>query len=537
MKKLYDLPIWLRLLGTIWLLLVIAWTLLIGLAAWEQRATAIRQAESFSHSIHEMSFAGLTALMITGQMPQREQFLSQIRELGSVADLRILRGKPVADLFGAGGQDEQPRDEAERRVLETGEPHIALGADGNLHAVIPAKASRNYLGKNCLTCHANAKEGDVLGATSMSVILKSVHDDVLRFALKILAIAVGISVPVLLSVYVFIRVFVSRPLGDMTTRLRGIAEGEGDLTHRLPVRGKDEIGQASSAFNAMMDNFREIIGKVLDSTHRLGTSAGGLSQVTERTNDGVDRQRGEINQVATAMNEMAATAQGVERHAEQGADAARSALASAQDGKGVVTRTIDTIDRLNDDIREAVATIKKLEHDSESIGAILSVIRTIAEQTNLLALNAAIEAARAGEQGRGFAVVADEVRSLANRTQQSAREIQEMIERLQAASRQAAQVMEKSRQQAEAGVKSAAEAGAALGEIHAAVGTINEVNHQIASAAGEQRTVAEEINRNITNISDAADQNADGSHQTAKAADGLTRLAGELQALVGRFKV
>lgn len=537
MKKLYNLPIWLRLLGTIWFLLVVAWTLLIGLAAWEQRATAIQQAETFSHSIHEMSFAGLTTLMITGQMDSRGEFLSQIRELGSVGDLRVLRGKSVADLFGAGGHEEQPQNDIEQRVLETGEPYIAIGQDNNLHAVIPVKASRDYLGKDCLMCHVNASEGDVLGATSMSIIMTEVNEAVIAFAIKVLVFAIGISIPLLLAVYVFIRVFVSKPLGEMTVGLRSMAEGEGDLAHRLPAYGKDEIGQASSAFNAMMDNFRDIIARVMDSTQRLGGSAGDLFRITERTNEGIDRQRGEIDQVATAMNEMAATAQEVARNAQHGAEAAHSAYAAARGGKEVVTRTIGTIDQLNSEITEAVATIRKLEADSESIGAILDVIRTIAEQTNLLALNAAIEAARAGEQGRGFAVVADEVRSLATRTQKSTQEIQDMIERLQAASREAAQVMERAHQQAEVSVMSATETGAALDEIHAAVGTINDLNNQIASAAEEQSVVAEEINRNVTHISDAADQNAEGAHHTAQSADGLTRLAQELQGLVGRFKV
>ena len=537
LNKLYDLPIWLRLLGTIWLLLVIAWTSLIGIAAWEQRATAFRQAESFSHSVHEMSFAGLTTLMITGQMANREQFLSQIRELGSVGNLRILRGHPVAAQFGPGGADEQAHNDIERQVLASGEPYIAVGDDGNLHAVIPAKASRNYLGKDCLMCHVNAKEGDVLGATSMTIVLKSVHEDVTRFAIKVFLVAVGLSVPVLLAVYVFIRVFVSKPLGEMTANLRSMAEGEGDLTRRLPVHGKDEVGLASSAFNAMMDNFRGIVSRVMDSTRQLGTAAKELALITEKTNSGIDRQRGEINMVATAMNEMAATAQEVAHNAQHGAEAANGAFAAAHGGKDVVTRTIDTIDRLNAEIRDAVGVIRKLETDSQNIGAVLDVIHTIAEQTNLLALNAAIEAARAGEQGRGFAVVADEVRSLANRTQQSTQEIQEMIEKLQEASRRAAQVMEKARQRAEASVMNATETGAALDEIHAAVGTINDLNNQIASAAEQQSQVAKEINHNIVNITDAADENASGAHHTAKSTESLSALAADLQLLVGRFRI
>lgn len=281
MKKLYDLPIWFRLLATIWLLLVFAWTALIGWAAWEQRATALHQAEAFSRSLHEMTFAGLTTLMITGKMDEREQFLSQIRELGNISQLRVLRVAPVIAMFGAGAEQD--------------------------------------------------------------------------------------------------------------------------------------------AYTA----------------------------------------------------------------AQRGTD----------------------------------------------------VIRTIAEQTNLLALNAAIEAARAGEQGRGFAVVADKVRALANRTQQSTYEIHALIGRLQEASRDATQAMEQARGQVEANVAGAADTGAALEHIHSAVDRINDLNHQIASTAEQQSAVAEEINRNVANVSHAAERNADDVQRTAQAAEELGRLALELEHLVGRFKV
>ena len=328
-----------------------------------------------------------------------------------------------------------------------------------------------------------------------------------------------------------------RHLDKLRDSMREFATGEADLTRRLVAQTTDEIGQTSLAFNAMMDNLRDIIAKVQQSTIRLGSAADDLSGITERTNAGIDRQRTEINQVATAMNEMAATAQEVARNAQQGAEAAHGASASAQNGTEVVTHSIERIGRLNEEIQGAVATMRTLEQDSQGIGAVLDVIRGIAEQTNLLALNAAIEAARAGEQGRGFAVVADEVRSLANRTQQSTREIQGMIERLQTASREAAQVMERARHQTGNAVDNTQRIRAALDEINAEVGRISDLNNLIASAAQEQSSVAEEINRNVTNISDAAEQNADGAHRTAASAEGLTALSQELKALVGRFKV
>ncbi|WP_127474958.1 methyl-accepting chemotaxis protein [Sulfurivermis fontis] len=537
MKKLYDLPIWLRLLVTIWLLLVVAWTALIGWAAWEQRATALRQAENFSRSVHEMTFAGLTTLMLTGKMDEREQFLGQIRDLGSISQLRVLRGAPVAALFGAGDAAEQPHDDIERRVLATGEPYLRIDADGNMRAVTPVRASRNYLGKNCLMCHANAREGEVLGATSMVLRMDEVRRDVVHFGIKLYAAAVGVSMPLLLAVFLFIRVFVTRPLAGMTAGLRGMAAGEGDLTRRLPVRGRDEIGAASTAFNAMLDSFRDIIVRVLDSTRRLSSAAGELGQAAERTDAGIERQRDEIARLAAAMNQMAATAQTVARNSQHGADAAQEVYAAAQRGAETVVRTREIVESLNTGIGAAVGVIRRLDADSENIGTILDVIRNIAEQTNLLALNAAIEAARAGEQGRGFAVVADEVRALANRTQQSTHEIQALIGRLQAASREASAAMEQARAGVEANVGAINDTGAALDGIHAAVDTIADLNRQIASAAEEQSAVAEEINRNVSNISGAAEHNAGAARGTARAAEDMARLADELAELVGRFRV
>jgi len=236
------------------------------------------------------------------------------------------------------------------------------------------------------------------------------------------------------------------------------------------------------------------------------------------------------------MNQMNATVQEVARNAQHAASAAKEATDASDDGKKVVAKTIGVINTLASEVEGAAEVIQTLEQDSVDIGKVLDVIRGIAEQTNLLALNAAIEAARAGEQGRGFAVVADEVRTLASRTQTSTEEIDEMITRLQAGTNRAVKAMQVGTEQAQAGVDQAAEAGNSLESITQAIAQINDMNIQIANAAEEQSAVAEEINRNITNISDVADQAAGGARETTQASEQVAMLSEKLGGLVSQFK-
>lgn len=330
---------------------------------------------------------------------------------------------------------------------------------------------------------------------------------------------------------------ISSPIRIASLAMDDIAEGDGDLTQRLDEKGKDEVSSLSAAFNHFAEKVRTMVSHVAGSTSQLAAAAEEMSSITQETTQGVQRQQAETEQVATAMNEMTATVQEVARHAAEAADAAKSANEETAQGNQIVDRVVHAINALASEIDHASGVIGKLESDAENIGSVLDVIRGIAEQTNLLALNAAIEAARAGEQGRGFAVVADEVRTLASRTQQSTEEIQQMIEQLQAGSVEAVQVMQSSTEKAQQSVTQAADAGASLDNINQAVKTITDMNIQIASAASEQGSVAEEINRNIVNINEVVKQTAEGASQTSHASDDLARLSSELQSLVHQFKV
>ena len=349
-----------------------------------------------------------------------------------------------------------------------------------------------------------------------------------------------ISIAIIIALSSVVSIVIVRSIVGPMHELADAAEliAAGDLTGKeVRVRYNDEIGHATKAFNRMSRGIRDLVTNLNSAISRVASAADELSAVTNETNAGVRRQQAETDQVATAMNEMSATVHEVAQNTQGAAGAAHGAADDAAKGKQVVGRSIDTIESLSGEIQRAAEVIEHLHEDAQDINKVLDVIQGIAEQTNLLALNAAIEAARAGEQGRGFAVVADEVRTLATRTHDSTREIQGMIERLQSGANQAVDAMRKSSERASDSVDQAAEAGTALDAIASAVTRINDMNTQIASASEEQSAVADEIDRNINNISQIATENATASEQTMAASEELAKLADELQTLASRFRV
>ncbi len=319
--------------------------------------------------------------------------------------------------------------------------------------------------------------------------------------------------------------------------MNDIAEGDGDLTQRLAVAGKDELGVLAEAFNRFIGRMQELISGVSDATSRVSASASQMSTTNEETSGHIRQQKSEIEQVATAMNEMSASVQEVARSAQDAAAAAQETDERSSEGRQEVNATVEQIEKLAGDVERAADVIQQLQGSSEDIGRVLDVIRGIAEQTNLLALNAAIEAARAGEQGRGFAVVADEVRTLAQRTQDSTHEIQAMIEALQSGTNQAVEVMHESRSRAGESVQQAERAGTSFEAIATGINRINEMTGLIASAAEEQSSVAEEVNRNINNIAGVAERTSEGAAESARAGEDLARLASDLEGRVRRFKI
>ena len=325
------------------------------------------------------------------------------------------------------------------------------------------------------------------------------------------------------------------PVRHMAERARNIYDNP--VMRHVYAGSADEYAQISLAMSAQEAKLRTISGRIEDSIQQLSEVAMTTEAASKKTSEGVSRQESETEQLATAINEMAATVLEVARNTDDAAKAALDAGSETQSGGVVIQQTIHAINQLASEIEASADVIQQLETDSEGIGSVLDVIKGIAEQTNLLALNAAIEAARAGEQGRGFAVVADEVRNLAMRTQDSTRQIQDMIERLQKRAQSAVQAMEQGREQAKHSVQQAACADESLTKISAAVDTIMNMNHQIAAAAEEQSAVAEEINRNIVNIAQVAHATVIIAEETASNSQKLSEMAGAFDSVVRQSKL
>ncbi|MCP9338070.1 HAMP domain-containing methyl-accepting chemotaxis protein [Stutzerimonas xanthomarina] len=313
--------------------------------------------------------------------------------------------------------------------------------------------------------------------------------------------------------------------------------GAGDMTGQAPEPRHDEFGQLLQALGKTRGNLQSLIGHIGGITAQLAAASEELSAVTEQTSAGVSSQRQETDQVATAMHQMTATVQEVARNAEEASSAAQRADQQAVKGNTVVQRALSQIDRLSNEVTLSAEAMTQLNQETDGISTVLTVINGIAEQTNLLALNAAIEAARAGEAGRGFAVVADEVRGLAQRTQQSTAQIEALIANLQKGARTASGMMDSSSTLARDTVTLAREAGTELQAITETVSVIQAMNQQIATAAEQQSSVAEEINRSVLSVRDVAEQSAEAARETASSTARLAQLGGELQTLVGRFKI
>jgi len=358
-----------------------------------------------------------------------------------------------------------------------------------------------------------------------------------KYDFAVLALVVGTAVVVVVGILIawFMIRSITGPINQTVEVANRVASG--DLTVQINSDRGDEFGNLLAAFSTMVTNLRDLIKEIDTGSSSIASSSEELSAVTKETRQGVSDQQDQTDQVATAMNEMVATVNEVAKSAESGFNAAQNASQKSGEGEAAVTETLSFVTDLNSEIGNAMKQLRGLQSDTQNIATVLDVIKSVAEQTNLLALNAAIEAARAGEQGRGFAVVADEVRSLAQRTQSSASEIETLITNLVTSAESSVTTMEGGTKLAEQTLERAESAGGTIREMAEAVEEIRQHNSQIATAAEEQASVAEDINQNVTRIRDVGEHSATSSEQVSGASEELAKLAEGLSTQVGRFKI
>ncbi len=354
-------------------------------------------------------------------------------------------------------------------------------------------------------------------------------------ALTLMIIVFLILIPIII-ISMLINRSISSPINATTRAMNNISEGEGDLTQRLRTDGHDEVANLALAFNTFIEKIQNSIIDVNQTNTELSAASLKLDEVAQSGKSHMEEQSQETYQVATAVTEMSSTVQEIARSAEQAASAVKGANEQATEGLDIMSQTTSGITELAQEVKSAAEVINQLEAESQSIGSVLDVIRGIAEQTNLLALNAAIEAARAGEQGRGFAVVADEVRTLASRTQQSTEEINEMIARLQKGTSDAVSVMNEGSAKATNTVELAGTSANALEKIVESVGTISEMTIQIATAAEEQSAVAKEIDQSVVRISKLSEESNENNTHVLNSSSSLNDLGGKLKRIIDTFK-
>ena len=505
-----KIKIWVQFLITIAIALVVVWTGVIIWQGYVGRAAAIKQAEDYSLSMHSATMAGLTGMMVTGTVGERHVFLDQIKQLGTIRDVRVLRSQAVVAAFGPGtAKDDSQPDGVETQVLQSGKADFRVERDAQgeyLRAVRPALALKNYLGKDCLMCH-QVSEGSVLGVVSMKVSLDKVNEDLNSQRWKSILVAIITSIPVLMLIYPFIRRVVTKPLEGGVKAARDIASG--DLTQNIAVTSDNEIGELQHALKDMQGSLARIVGQVRSGTDTIFSASSAIATGNSDLSTRTDMQADSLEKTAASMQELTSGINLTAENARQANQLAQSASEVAVRGGTVVSQVVHTMDSIN--------------ASSRKIGDIIGVIDGIAFQTNILALNAAVEAARAGEQGRGFAVVASEVRSLAQRSAAAAQEIKALIG--------------DSVDKVSAGSALVHQAGSTMTEVVESIRSVTHIVGDIATASAEQTSGIDRVNGAVSEMNHVTQQNSALVQHAAQAAQALQDQAAHLEQVVRAFKL
>lgn len=482
-------------------------------------------------------FDSVNTMMITGTVSDRKIIQDKVLSRDNIIEARILRSEALKQTFGPGFEDQMAETENELKGVNGEESFEELEESGQHHIsyIKPIIATENYRGTNCLSCHA-VPSGTVLGAIKLTYDLSDTDKRIANSITK----AGMIQLLAIISVFIIISILLKKLVITRLKRLRDtikFVEAEMDLNKRINVRSHDELGEVSDALNNMLSTFKNSFVSVSNVTDSLIGETKHVDEISSRTSEAMIQNEKGTDSVATAINELDASATEVQNNTKTAAEKSESARENTSRGLLIANQAKDGINELKEKVIENTNMITALSNKTNEVGSVLEVITGIAEQTNLLALNAAIEAARAGEQGRGFAVVADEVRQLATKTQESIDQIQNTIGVLQIDASEALDSMMLASQQANEKAEDVNNVASILVDINAQISELEGLNYQIATAAEQQNSAAEEINQNISAISEIASQSRNEAVRGKQVSEQLLSLSYELNEQVSRFKL
>ena len=482
-------------------------------------------------------FDSLNKLMLTGGMGEREQLRKAFLEQANILDAKVIRGAGVISQYGAGADGETAADALEKEAIEQGKQSIVIentDQGRRLTVVRPYKATPSTRGVNCMGCHS-VPEGTVLGAIRITYDLVPTDNrmgstDLINALIHVAMFSLGF----MLLIWLMNR-FISSPINHLAATMSQ-AEAESNLQLRVATNGDDEIAHAANSFNGMLGQFSAIVEQAQRCTSNLGNLSGQLVSTATRSQEGTNRQLLDTEQLSQVLGKLVDSVEQVSRDIQAAAEASRGADQKAKQGTLLAQDALGAIQAMSQRLQGAVNDIRLVDNDSRDIGRILGLIREIAEQTNLLALNAAIEAARAGEAGRGFAVVADEVRNLAQRTEAATSEIESIIDKLQSNAQRAVETIHEAETSSTKSVEQVEQTASALNDISASVGQITDMTVRVAGSANEQNRATAEISQMVDNIGRIAREAADSTREVHHAAEQVAEISVRLTGEVTKFK-